>query len=97
MIPTADQLFSFVRSLNGAPQETNVRRKPFFIGVADSSLSITPNSSKQARMESKETVKKLLQQLERTNSYRVADYQDLTFNASYILAVVKAWQKHQGH
>jgi hypothetical protein len=59
-------------------------------------LEITPGSSQAPRREPKSSIAALLSRLAKTQSFQMSDYQDVTFNASYILAIVKAWQREMG-
>jgi hypothetical protein len=91
-VPSADDLFGFCKTLRGETVRTMVRKTHFRIEVVESFLEITPASSGGARRESKATISGLLARFDKTRSFRMSDYQDLSFNASYILALVKAWQ-----
>lgn len=91
-VPSADDLFDFCKTLRGEMLRTMVRKTQFRIEVIESFLEITPASSGGARRESKLTVSGLLARFDKTRSFQMSDYQDVSFNASYILALVKAWQ-----
>ncbi|GEM_PF-6822065 len=95
MVPSVDDLFAFCRSLPTATWTTSVRRNLFTVEVDGNALAITPSSSRAARREARESVKVVLERLARTGSYRMSDYQDVSFNASYLLALVQAWQRQQ--
>lgn len=71
---------------------TTVRKTPFRVEIMGNYLEITPGSSKAPRRESKADITALLTRLEKTMSFQMSDYQDVSFNASYVLAIVKAWQ-----
>jgi len=91
-VPSADDLFGFCKTLRGETLRTIVRKTQFRIEVIDSCLEITPASSGGARRESKAAVSGLLARFDKTGSFQMSDYQDVSFNASYVLALVKAWQ-----
>lgn len=91
-VPSVDELFAFCRRTPGSSWTTAVRRSAFTVEVDGSALAITPASSRAARREGKEAVKAVLERLERTGSYRMSDYADISFNASYLLALVHAYQ-----
>jgi len=95
-VPSADDLFGFCKTLRGETLRTMVRKTQFRIEVIDSCLEITPASSGGARRESKAAVSSLLARFDKTRSFQMSDYQDVSFNASYVLALVKAWQS-QSH
>lgn len=93
-VPSADDLFGFCKTLRGETFRTMVRKTQFRIEVIDSCLEITPASSGGARRESKAALASLLARFDKTRSFQMSDYQDVSFNASYVLALVKAWQSH---
>jgi len=94
-VPSVDELFAFCRDTRGSNWTTAVRRSVFSVDVDGVVLAITPASSREARHERRETVKAVLARLERTGSYRMSDYADISFNASYVLALVQACQHAQ--
>jgi hypothetical protein len=90
--PSTESLFSFCRRKQAETLTTTVRKTPFRVEVVGSYLEITPGSSKASRRESKANITALLARLGKTMSFQMSDYQDISFNASYVLALVKAWQ-----
>jgi hypothetical protein len=92
-VPSAESLFSFCKLIQGETLETLVRRTQFRVEVVGSFLDITPTSSNDARREGKATVAAVLARLGKTGSFQMSDYKDVSFNASYILAIVKSWQR----
>jgi len=93
-VPSADDLFGFCKTLRGETMRTMVRKTQFRIEVIDNCLEIMPASSGGARRESKAAVSGLLARFDKTRSFQMSDYRDVSFNASYVLALVKAWQSH---
>jgi hypothetical protein len=93
-VPSADDLFGFCKTLRGETLKTMVRKTQFRIEVINNCLEITPTSSGGGRRESKGAVSNLLAQFDKTRSLQMSDYRDVSFNASYVLALVKAWQSH---
>lgn len=94
-VPSPDSLLSFCRQVQGRPLLTMVRKTPFRVDVHGGFLEITPTSSGGSRRESKANISALLARFEKTRSFRMSDYQDVSFNASYLLALVKAWQSQR--
>lgn len=90
--PSADALFDFCKTLQGETLRTMVRKTQFRVEVVESFLEITPASSGGARRESKASITGLLARFDKNRSFQMSDYQDVSFNASYVLALVKAWQ-----
>ncbi|NHZ44599.1 GIY-YIG nuclease family protein [Massilia aquatica] len=91
-VPTADALLMFCNSVQGEPLTTMVRKTQFRVEVVDNILEITPVSSGGVRRENKTNIDALLARFDKTRSFQMSDYQDVSFNASYVLALVKAWQ-----
>lgn len=94
-VPSVDELFDFCRRAPGMSWTTAVRRSVFAVDVDGNALAITPSSSRAARREARESIRSVLERLARTGSYRMSDYQDVSFNASYLLALVQAWQRER--
>ena len=87
-IPTVEELFAFARSVEGEPLETLHRPRPFSVLVDGAKLSITPGSRKP-RATTRIRVAEVLKKLEKTGTFQPGQYQHLTYNASYVLALVK--------
>jgi len=92
-IPSVETLLAFCHAKRGEMMTTLVRKSPFRIEVAGDYLAITPGSSQAPRLERKSSIGSLLDRLAKTQSFQMSDYQDVTFNASYVLSIVKAWQR----
>lgn len=92
VVPSADALLLFCKSVQGEPLTTMVRKNQFRVEVVDNFLEITPVSSGGVRRENKTNICALLARFDKTRSFQMSDYQDVSFNASYVLALVKAWQ-----
>lgn len=90
-IPTVDELWAFARSVEGEPLQTSYRPKPFTVSVDGAKLRITPGSGKP-RATTRTRVAEILKKLERTGTFQPVQYQHLTYNASYVLTLVKLWQ-----
>lgn len=92
-IPSVETLMAFCHAKRGEMMTTLVRKSPFHIEVAGDYLAITPGSSQAPRLERKSSISSLLDRLAKTQSFQMSEYQDVTFNASYVLSIVKAWQR----
>jgi len=93
LLPSAETLLVYCNSKRGELMTTIARKNRFRVDVVGTYLEITPGSSEAPRREAKSKIAALLSRLEKTQSFQMSDYQDVTFNASYILAIVKAWQR----
>jgi hypothetical protein len=92
MIPSAETLFAFARSHQGETLRTLQNKSPFKVEVVGNFLEITPDSSSERRRESRDSVTAVLARLAKTMSFKMSDYKDISFNASYVLALVKRWE-----
>lgn len=92
MVPSAQTLFDFARSQQGETLRTLRDKSPFKVKVIGDFLEITPDSSSAPRRESHDSVAAILAKFAKIMSYKKSDYKDISFNASYILALVKRWE-----
>lgn len=92
VVPSAEALLLFCKSVQGEPLTTMVRKTRFRVEIVDSVLEITPVSSGGVRRENKTSIGALLARFDKTRSFQMSDYRDVSFNASYVLALVHAWQ-----
>jgi hypothetical protein len=93
MIPTVDELLAFARTLKGKQLQTLHRRKPFKVAIISGALEIIASTG-TPRATDRGHIGDLLARLKKTGSFQPGRYIDVTFNASYILALVKLWQEH---
>jgi hypothetical protein len=89
---SAETLFEFARSKQGESLSTLRRKSPFRVEVVSNYLEITPGSSHMARRESRDNVAAVLARFSATGLTQMSAYQDISFNSSYILALLSLWQ-----
>ena len=92
MIPSVKALLDYAVEIKGQPIQTIKQKRQFYVALISDNLEFTPKSSSESRREPRKQLKAVLEHLENTNSFRVADYSDKSFNASYVLAFIKHWQ-----
>ncbi|WP_211472130.1 hypothetical protein [Collimonas humicola] len=93
MLPTASQLIIFCDSIIGKPLVTQLRNKVFSVDVVAGSYYLVVGSSGQRRkIDSNEKITQLIALLANTGSQRPTKYRDITFNASYLLELIRQWQ-----
>ena len=92
-VPSAQTLLAFCKSKQGERLTTLARGNPFTIEIVGPYVEITPGTSRTPRREPKANIDAVLARLAQKQSFRMSDYQDISFNASYILALVKLWQQ----
>jgi hypothetical protein len=95
MVPSFETLLAFARSVEGQVLHTLKRAKPFYVSVEAEALRFTPAESERRRSARTEPVKKVLQRLKETGSFEPSEYKEFSFNASYVLALVREWQSRQ--
>ena len=95
MIPTFQTLVAFAKLLEGQALYTLKRAKPFYVTVVSEALSFTPGQSARTRRASTQRVKNVLQKLKDTGSFEPSEYKEFSFNASYVLALVREWESRQ--
>jgi hypothetical protein len=92
-VPVSVSLAQFrqaVDSLDGRELETEGHRRRFTVHVLVGSLAYTPSSSGVRRKQSWEEVAAVLEHFNQVHSWKPVDYVNVTRNASYLLAVLRA-------
>lgn len=84
-------LLALARAVEGEPILTLQNRRLFRIAVLenDAGLEIVPSSSNRPRREPRAQIEAILSTYGKTGSLRKADYSTISFNASYVLALIK--------
>ena len=91
----AKDLVRFAGTLRGKKFTTRARGTAFGVEVDGRGLIFTPVSSGQGRSEIASRLQLVLDEFERTKSVKAGDYQQLSMNASYILALLEAYRSHR--
>lgn len=84
------ELIEFVRSNDGMQLETQQQKHPFSVHVAGDSSEYVPQTGKP-RPHELEYLQRVCDEFSRINSFRPVDYNDITMNASYTLALIRAY------
>jgi hypothetical protein len=92
MNPDAQTLFAYAKTQEGATLRTLRRGAAFQVAVVGNMLEFSPASSRQPRRESKAAVDAVLCHFDKTQSWQMSDYQDVSFNASYVLTLLRGWR-----
>jgi len=90
-IPTFSELLQFAKSRQAHEYETIFQEKPFHVFVKNEELYFRPVGSVERRART-HRINEVLDKLRLTASWKPGDYSDDSFNASYLLSLVKAWQ-----
>ena len=89
-----EELLELARSAEGEVLHT-VRGKPFTVGVFYECPFFTPLSTGQGRSDGRKAAERFLELYNRIGSPMPGDYQSVTRNASYFLALL-AWADEPG-
>ena len=89
----ARDLRSFASKLRGEILVTLSRGVSFRVEIHGSGLAFTPLSSGVTRPETLNRLQLVIDEFERSHSYRAGDYQDFSVNASYVLALLDLFLK----
>ena len=91
---TPPALIELSKTLEGRDVKTLGSRQSFRVNVLedDAGLKFIPNSTGEPRSEKLAKIRELLERYELTGSLRKTDYHSYSFNASYVLALIKHFQ-----
>jgi hypothetical protein len=90
--PTSSEFLAFCRLIEGETLLTQARGKLFRVEVVTDLLYFIPSSSGKRRRADPDKIFQVVTRLSEIDSQLPRDYQDITFNASYILEVIRQWQ-----
>lgn len=93
MKPTCEELISFAKTILGQELKTASRQRPFTVDVADDGFVFTPATGVARGTTDRKRAEKILARFAETGSLRPGDYQGITFNASYFLSLLSAYQQ----
>jgi hypothetical protein len=85
---TADHLLQYASRLEGQRLTTAGGRATFTIRVLPRGLEVTPESSGNARIISLQIIQLVIDQYEQSRNLQPGQYQSITFDASYLLALI---------
>jgi hypothetical protein len=90
VIPTFAELVQFAKSSHNVEFQTLFQEKRFHVFVKDDELYFRPIGSVERRARATR-VNEVLAKLRATASWKPGDYSDHSFNASYLLSLIRAW------
>jgi len=85
-----------VTRLDGATVMTKGRGRPFVVRAEPDGLLIQPESGTERRIPWPR-IEKLLDRFQATSSWAPSDYRDVSFDASYLLAIVEKLTTVRNH
>ena len=77
-----------VAELDGQTLHTASRRRPFTVRVLPDGVSITPSTGKE-RLVSWSMMENILERFRELRSFTPVRYHDLTFDSSYVMAILR--------
>jgi hypothetical protein len=86
-----DDLIRFSRTLDGEELQTLKRGSKFMVKVTNGGLVYIPTSTNIPRLHPRKWLARVCNEFSRTNSFRPGDYQKITANASYVLALIRIY------
>ena len=86
-----ENLIEFVRTKGTLQLTTEKQGKPFTVRLNEEDLEITPHSTHKIRAHELKWLRRVCDKFSHTNSFRPTDYSKLTVNASYTLAIIRAY------
>ena len=87
---TPDELIDFVRSRGDLHLDTLHKKHPFTARAAEDGLEYLPQTE-NPRSHPRKHLDAVCQEFSRSNSFHPGDYVEITMNASYTLAVIRAY------
>jgi 5-methylcytosine-specific restriction endonuclease McrA len=88
---TPEDLIEFVRIKGKLQLATGKQQKTFTVGISGDGLEYVPSGTKKARSHEFKWLKRVCEKFSQSNSDRPSDYSELTVNASYTLALIRAY------
>jgi hypothetical protein len=76
--------------LDGKVLATHAQGKQFRFRILPTGLEYTPSATDRPRRQDWKHVAAVLDRFNKTGSFEPGQYQDVTYNASYVLAVLRA-------
>ncbi len=89
LIVSYDALRGLAVSLEGQEIHTSTRKAAFSVEVDGEKLIFTPASTKEPRLEYRNSIEQVLVRFNQTRSLAPGNYQDITGNASYLLTLIE--------
>jgi hypothetical protein len=81
----------FLKSVNGQNFNTQYKQKSFKVETTSNEILYTPQSTGKTRHHDLVTLKGIVDRYNDTSSLHPGDYNEMTMNSSYTLAIIKAY------
>lgn len=86
---TLQELKQYSKSINQTTLETRARHNKFLFSVDDVGFHYIPESTGKPRIQENRYIERVIERYNEKRSLSPRDYNDLTVNASYLLAVIE--------
>ncbi len=87
---SAQTLLAFARSRAGETFHTLTRKVPFSVTASEGVLVFTPHTTNKSRRQTNDGIDAVCREFNASGSLRPGNYADISFDASYILALIHA-------
>ena len=91
-LASAEDFLAYASALENERLATAGGRAFFTLRAMPQGLEITPESSGKPRVVRRETIQLFLDEYQRSGKPQPAEYQGITFDASYLLAIIARYQ-----
>ncbi len=86
-----EKLLNFAKTLEGQELQTLHHKKAFTVEVEGDHFYFFPKSTRVRRLHDGKYLQAVCDKFSEKKSYHPSDYGDLTYNASYILAIIRRY------
>lgn len=88
---TRQELMEYAKSITRTTLETGARHSKFLFYVDDEGFHYIPESTKKPRIQENRYIDRVIERYNERRTLSPRDYNDLTVNASYLLAVIQKY------
>ena len=85
---SAQALLAFASSRTGETFYTLTRKIPFSVNASEGVLVFTPHTTNKSRRQTNDRIEAVCRKFNDSGSLRPGNYADISFDASYILALI---------
>jgi hypothetical protein len=93
---TRQELTECAKSITGTTLETGARHNKFLFYVVDEGFHYIPESTMKPRIQENRYIDRVIERYNERGTLSPRDYNDLTVNTSYLLAVIQQYINASG-
>ncbi|MDB6137899.1 MAG: hypothetical protein JWO94_971, partial [Verrucomicrobiaceae bacterium] len=94
---SAQALLAFASSRAGDTFHTLTRKVAFSVAVSEGCIVFTPQTTNKSRRQTNDRIEAVCREFNASGSLRPGNYADISFDASYILALIHAAESPSNH